>query len=570
VSALDTTATRASRAIASVLIAVAPPGPRAAGGGHAAGPRRPDWDHPGAPLYVLYRSLVSGGPYSLLAETPERAFTDTTAELNVEHFYVVVAKDDLGNPSPTSNEASATPRRTEPPATPVILFPTDAAHPITLRSSRTDVRGRTDPDTEVTLLVNGLARPPVPALGLFAEQGQTPVPEHSGTYLLSPDGRRLAYALADLATGNARVEVRQLAGSLPARPGDYAYVYPVAFAPDGERLLVFSNGLSADGTHYRSDLHVYDLDTGERTPLEEGTDYAFDAAWSPDGTRVAYVTATDATSCRLVFLDLATGLSTSPAHGAGCPYDPSFSPDGERLAFRAWAGQWEGRLLQVATGALTTFDTGLEDAPLWSPSGDDAYGWGPILAHPPLRRRCRKPPRPDGRHPGQQPARLRSRGRWLSYASDTPLGTRLIAHDLASDEVVDLGPYHYDLASWTRGGFLGAIDQGTFSVRPGFAGSFEVKDVPLEIGENQLVARAEDTRSGLSSADSLPVTVTVPAEGFPDLAVTAADVFASPLVPAVGNRPARGASTTGAGGGRGRGRPPGAGQRRRRHPWTPS
>ena len=67
--------------------------------------------------YKLYRSTVSGGAYSLVAETDASTttYTDTGLSNGTTYYYVVQAVYDEGN-SPYSNEASATPAEFVPTA----------------------------------------------------------------------------------------------------------------------------------------------------------------------------------------------------------------------------------------------------------------------------------------------------------------------------------------------------------------------------------------------------------------------------------------------------------------------
>lgn len=61
-----------------------------------------------ATLYNIYRSLVSGGPYSLLSSTTATSFTDSPLENGTKYYYVVTAVDQYGE-SDFSNEVSIVP-----------------------------------------------------------------------------------------------------------------------------------------------------------------------------------------------------------------------------------------------------------------------------------------------------------------------------------------------------------------------------------------------------------------------------------------------------------------------------
>ncbi len=64
---------------------------------------------PGVTGYNVYRSVTSGGPYTQLNSAPVTAttFDDNVVEAGQTYYYVVKAKDNAGNESGPSNEATA-------------------------------------------------------------------------------------------------------------------------------------------------------------------------------------------------------------------------------------------------------------------------------------------------------------------------------------------------------------------------------------------------------------------------------------------------------------------------------
>jgi Abnormal spindle-like microcephaly-assoc'd, ASPM-SPD-2-Hydin/Protein of unknown function (DUF1573) len=60
--------------------------------------------------YNVYRSTISGGPYTLITSSPVpgETYTDTSVQAGVTYFYVVTAVDSNGNESAFSNEAPVT------------------------------------------------------------------------------------------------------------------------------------------------------------------------------------------------------------------------------------------------------------------------------------------------------------------------------------------------------------------------------------------------------------------------------------------------------------------------------
>lgn len=108
---------------------------------------------------------------------------------------------------------------------------------------------------------------------------------------------------------------------------------PLGWSPDGRQLLV-SMGSVADGdTAYHERLAVYDLATGDVRELAKRANRTAPASWSPDGTRIAFLT-TKASPADLVVVNAdgrnpVTLLSQENLHGQPL----SWSPDGHYLSF---------------------------------------------------------------------------------------------------------------------------------------------------------------------------------------------------------------------------------------------
>jgi DNA-binding SARP family transcriptional activator len=169
--------------------------------------------------------------------------------------------------------------------------------------------------------------------GRSVEERSGPSFEFPYFYVSSPDGRHLAYpvdardgvntAIRDFASGAVNV--------IAEGPDDE---YPVAWSPDGRYLLYTYGRLLGDGLTYVYRLGIHDAVTGERRTLAESPFAGSTrlAAWSPDGTRIAF-TGWDGSLPRLYVVDFdgRSERAVSPeglwAEGA------AWSPDGAYLAF---------------------------------------------------------------------------------------------------------------------------------------------------------------------------------------------------------------------------------------------
>jgi flagellar hook assembly protein FlgD/Tol biopolymer transport system component len=531
------------------------------------GESRPDgttlltWDHAGALGFVVRRATSTGGPYSVVGRTGDlRSYTDADLAQDADYFYVVTAFDVFGDESPVSNEIGLRATRTRPPPAPLIFFPTDAAHPLALAASRSDVRGAAESGSLVMLDVNGrtVATGLADRQPLAVKTTSTPAIPDAVIGAVSPDGRTLALVvdqgdgshltLVDVDSGATRV----IAAPEGREPG------ALTFSPDNRQLACIFVASEDGGAGAGASLVALDLATDAAETLFETAGELWDARWSPDGRRLAFVHyPPGAGGAELLVRDAATGSVQSVAAAeTGEQFWLRWSPDGSRIAFfHGVDGRGTAlRTIELATAASQTLhDSVVDDTPpSWSPDGRRlafvAAGNGQSRVSEIELASGALLPLTDGTHDVFAPA-YDPTGAWLSYeeVDATDAGPQRVVRAIdrrtrTTTEVVGPQPMsstdHWArkliVDEWTAAGRL-ALSLGEetafFTL---FDGSFELDDVPLSAGENVLVARSTHRGSGLVSADSAAVSVTVSGMALPDLAVSAASLVTYPTVPVIG------------------------------------
>ncbi len=237
-------------------------------------------------------------------------------------------------------------------------------------------------DLDFTGLVRVLTRPEFPqgfagftsdATQINFDQWRTTSAEFLVHVYVTTAGGQIAAEcrLFDVASGQQVVGKRLAAQESWWRLVSHQFADEIVRYLDGEPGIASTRVCFSGGQTGKKEIFVSDYDGANETQLTKHGSISILPAFSPDGSKIAYVSYKDRYQFLYVY-DLASGVSTAVSKEVGMNSAPAWSPDGKRIAMVLSKDANSEIYVMNADGSnkqRLTNDPAVDSSPTFSPDG---------------------------------------------------------------------------------------------------------------------------------------------------------------------------------------------------------
>lgn len=247
----------------------------------------------------------------------------------------------------------------------VYLADWDGKNAVALSSGNINVLPAVAPDRSVAFTSYKRGKPEL----FLARPGQEALPLVANGRMVagvdfSPDGRRIAYSVAD--GENAEIYLANADGTGAQKITDTRYFLnsSPSWSPDGKRLAFVSNRAGSP------QVYVMNADGSDVKRLTFQGNYNQTPAWSPRGDLIAFTARDERNAFDLFTVEVATGKIKRLTQDAKNNEEPSFSPNGRLILFSSTRGGGKSLYVMTFDGnnqIALPLDKGEYTTPDWGP-----------------------------------------------------------------------------------------------------------------------------------------------------------------------------------------------------------
>ena len=160
---------------------------------------------------------------------------------------------------------------------------------------------------------------------------------------------------------------------LTSKNAEIKFRYPLAWSPDGRKILFATRSLADNDFNKSGDIYVMDADGENMKNLTQSPERELSATWSPDGNQIAFSLPMGEGESSIFVVDANGHNQRRLTFAPGWDLAPNWSPDGNQIVFsRSMAEGGSSIFVMDANGhnqQRLSPEPGISGLPYWSPDG---------------------------------------------------------------------------------------------------------------------------------------------------------------------------------------------------------